>query len=249
MNNNLPQVIAFQEYERADNYKYKLPYQLNSGIEIMSIDYDLESLKQKGIKFHGSRAKIDSVFYLHPYKDNVYINSEIAEEYLLSEKIELYKSFAAVLGAREIYTEFIQREDKSIEVTFDGKVQVKVVNAGLNISNIENNMRSKLHQINHKIDIVDNFDLNKNIDKLYKKIEDYNLDHEIDLISLVKSRDSRDSGVQLKETTIKSEITSEYNNLLKISAQLSSPVFNLGADFNESLKTVNSLTINLKFKF
>lgn len=46
MNNNLPQVILFQEDEKALNYRYKLPFQLDVNVSIKSIEYDVEEFKK-----------------------------------------------------------------------------------------------------------------------------------------------------------------------------------------------------------
>ena len=91
--------------------------------------------------------------------------------------------------------------------------------------------------------------MNKNIEELRKLIDEFNLGHEIDIISLIDFRDSRVSGTILKERHVKSEITSEYNKTLDISAKLTNPVFSVSTEFKNRVKRVQKIMIDIKFEF
>jgi hypothetical protein len=249
MNNNLPQVILFQEDEKALNYGFKIPFELNSDVAVRSIEYDLEDFKNGEVKLVGPRPTKDAIYYLHPYKDNEYVHESLGEMYFLEEKLELYKRVGYLLGAKSISTKVILSESKKLEVDVEGKVRVKVVNSGTNVNYSKQSQYKEALEISEKYNQKENYDLNKNIDELRDMTEKLNLHHELGIISLIEARDSRNSGVELSERKVKSEISSEYNRLLQISAQLSSPVFSVGADFKHSLETLNKLNVDIEFVF
>lgn len=249
MNNNLPQVILFQEDEKALNYRYKLPFQLNSNISIKSIEYDVDEFKNNGIKLIGPQPTKDAIYYLHPYKKNEYVHESLGEMYFLEEKMNLYRRVGALLGAKYISTEVVLLESKKLEIDIEGNLRIKVINAGTDINYSEQSKYQNFQVTKEKIGFEDNFDLNKNIDALRIMIDKRNLHHELGIISLVEGRDSRDSGVSLKSKKVNSEISSEYNSLLEVSAQLSAPVFSVGSNFKRSLETLNKLNVNIEFEF
>jgi len=249
MKNNLPKVVLFQEDEKADNYRYKLPFILNSDIAIKSIEYDVEEFTNNGIKLIGPRPTKDAVYYLHPYKNNEYIHESLGEMYLLEEKMNLYRRVGALLGAKFISTKVVSTESKKLEIDIEGKLRVKIVNTGTSVNYSEHSKYQRFQITKEEIEFKDNFDLNKNIDELRVMIDTLNLHHELGIISLIEGRDSRDSGVSLKSRNVSSEISSEYNSLLEISVQLSAPVFSVGANFKRSLETLNKLNVEIDFEF
>lgn len=249
MENNLPQVILFQEDEKALNYKYKLPFQLDSNVVVKSIEYGVEDLKDKGVKLVGPRPTKDTIYYLHPYKDNEYVHESQGEMYFLKEKLDLYRKVGYLLGAKSISTKVILSESKKISIDVEGKLQIKLIKAESNVHFSEQSKYKSSLEISEKYNQKENYDLNKNIDELRIIIDKLNLHHETDITSLIDARDSRTSGVELSERKVKSEISSEYNRLLQVSAQLSSPVFSVGVDFKRSLETLNKLNINIEFEF
>ncbi|WHT39529.1 hypothetical protein QNH98_02175 [Myroides sp. mNGS23_01] len=247
--NTLQEIILFQEDEQALNYRYKLPFMLDKKIAIKSIEYDVEAFLSKGIKLIGDRPSTGAVYFLHPYKNNEYIHANNIEAYLFEEKFTLYRRVGALLGATSISTKVVSIEVEKLEIDVNGKVHVKAVNGEANVNYKRDSKYSRLEIVSEKIKQEAHFDRNKNIDELRKLMDDLNLHHEIGITSLIDARDSRDSGVLLKEKKIVSEISSEYNSLLKISAQLSSPVFNVSSEFKRSLETVKKLNIEIEFIF
>lgn len=247
--NTLQEIILFQDDEQALNYRYKLPFMLDKKIAIKSIDYDVEAFLSNDIKLIGNRPSIGAMYYLHPYKNNEYIHENNVETYLLEEKLTLYRRVGALLGATSISTKFVSSEVEKLEIDVNGKVRVKVLNGEANVNYKRDSKYSRLEIVSEKIKQEAHFDRNKNIDELRLLIDRLNLNHETGITSLIDGRDSRNSGVLLKEKKIVSEISSEYNSLLKISAQLSSPVFNVSSEFKRSLETVKKLNIEIEFIF
>lgn len=249
MNNNLPQVVLFQDDEKALNYRYKLPFQLKSSVSIKSIDYDVDAFKSNGVKLIGPQPVQDSIYYLHPYKKNEYVHESFGELYFLEEKLNLYRRVGALLGAKSISTKLDLTESKKIEIDVEGNLKVKVLKADVNVNSKEISKYQQSLEISEQYNLEQNFNLNDNIDKLRLMIDNLNLYHELGIISLIDARDSRDSGTSLSKRTVNSEISSEYNNLLEISAQLSSPVFSVGVNFKRSLETLNKLNVEIIYEF
>lgn len=249
MKNNLPQVVLFQEDEKALNYRYKLPFQLNNNISIKSIEYDIDEFKNNGIKLIGPQPTRDAIFYLHPYKKNVYVHESLGELYFLKEKLDLYRRVGALLGAKSISTKVVQTESKNLTIDIEGKLQVKLVKGETSLNYNEQSKYKQALEIYEEYTLQNNFDLQKNVDELKIMIDQLNLHHELEIISLLEARDSRHTGTSLSKRNVKSEISSEYSNLLQVSAQLSSPVFNVGADFKRSLETLNKLNVDIEYVF
>ena len=249
MSNNLPRVILFQEDEKALNYRYKLPFELNSEVAVKSIEYDVEELKESGLEFVGPRPTKDAIYYRHPYKDKVYVHESLGEDYFLKEKLDLYKRVGYLVGAKSISTKVVLTESKKLEIDAEGKVKVKLVEVDGSVKKSEESKYQSSLEISEKYEQKENFNLNKNIDELRKLIDEFNLRHELDIISLIDARDSRNSGVSLTERKVKSEMSSEYNSLLEISAQLSAPIFSVGFNFKRSLEKVNKVNIDIEFLF
>lgn len=249
--NKLPQVILFQEDEKALNYKYRLPFTLNANIAVKSIEYDLEELRSKGIKLEGPRPEKDTVYYLHPYKEHTYIHEDLGEMYLLREKLDLYRRVGSLLGAKSISTEveIINSEKVEIDINTGLELPFKKIEAEVNFEYERENKEYRKLEINEKFNLKENYDLNKNIDELRGLIERLYLQHESEITSLIEARDSRESGVELSERVVNSEISSEYNKLVKVSAQFSSPIFSVSSDFKRSLERLNRLNMKIEYVF
>lgn len=209
----------------------------------------LRNLKNSGIKLIGPQPTKNAIYYLHPYNKNEYIHESLGEMYLLEQKMNLYRRVGALLGAKSISTTVVSTESKKLEIDVEGNLRIKVIKADTNINYSEQSKYQRFQVTKEEIEFKDNFDLNKNIDELRAMIDKLNLHHELEIISLVEGRDSRDSGVSLKSRKVNSEISSEYNSLLEVSAQLSSPIFSVGTDFKRSLETVNKLNVEIEFNF
>lgn len=247
--NNPKQVLLFQEDEKALGYMYRLPvgYDMEN-IDVKSIDYDVEEIKEN-YTLVGSQPTKNSVYHLHPYKKNTYIHESLGEDYFLKEKLALYKRVGQLLGAKSIATKVISIENKKREIDTNGNLQYKLVDGGVNVKNtISENYKNSL-EILDTYQHQENFDLDRNITELHNIINEFNLHHEIDLISMIDARDSKNSGTILSSRHIKSEISSEYNKVLDISAKLSIPLFSVSTGFKDSLKIVNKVIVDIKFEF
>lgn len=243
------QVLLFQEDEKALGYQYEIPRTLSMrDIDVKSIDYDVEEVN-KNFTLVGAQPTENSVYYLHPYKKNTYVHESLGEDYFLKEKLALYIKVGYLIGAKTIVTKVISSESKKREIDANGECRYKVIEGDLNINHTTTESYKKSLEISKTFEHKDNFDLDKNIDKLRKMIDMFNLHHETNMISMIDARDSRNSGTILKTEHVKSEITSEYNKILDISAKLSNPVFSVSAGFKDNLEIINKIKVDIRFEF
>ena len=251
MNKKLPKVLLFQEDEKALNYKYKYPdYVLGKDIEVKSFEYDVDELKEAGVKFIDGDPKDNAVYFLHPYKENTYVSEKQPENYFLEEKLEFYKRIATLLGAKKIETKLISEESQKIEVDVQGNITLTPVAKLEGGAKIEKNQNNKTSlEIEDSFELQPNFNLHKNIEVLRGLIKEFNLHHETGIVSLIDNRDSTNSGTLLKKRKVKSEITSEYNHLLEISAKLNVKAFETSATFKRKVEKMNKLTLEIIFEF
>lgn len=248
MSNKLPQVVLFQNDEIALNYRYKLPYELDKNIAIKSIEYDLEDFSKYELINNGRVFESD-VYLLHPYKDNTYIEQSLMESYLINEKLNLYSRIASLLGANQVrtYVEFVESE--SYVLNADGSLKVKIVELSVEYKEQETKKYTKSIEISNTYSQSENFNLHKNIDDIYRMISKYNLSREVQLVSLVEGRDDRKGGVMQKTKRIRTELTTEVNNLYQLSAKVTTPIFNVNFNLKKSLERVNKLMVELEFIF
>lgn len=248
-NNNPKQVLLFQEDEKALGYQYEIPRTLSMrGIDVKSIDYDVEEVN-KNFTLEGPQPSENSVYYLHPYKKNTYVHESLGEDYFLKAKIFYLKRVAQLLGAKSIVTKIELTESKKREIDANGNCRYKLIEGGIDVKHKTQERYTNTLEISENVTPEDDFDLNKNIDILRNEIKEFNLYHELELVDLIESRDSRVFKTKLTSKHIKTKISSEYNRLLDISAKLSNPIFDVSTGFKDNLEIVNEIIIDIKFEF
>ncbi|MCU7543242.1 hypothetical protein [Riemerella anatipestifer] len=247
-----PELIVFQEDEIALGYKYLSETKnLPSDIEIKSYEYDLEKVRNE---FHiiGGNPRLQTVLYKHPYQENTYINGDIdnIESFFLKEKLNLYMDFGRLLGAKSINVKVTSFKSEEREMDASGEVKYKVVNIDSSYKKEEEKKLTSTIEISKEYEKSDNFNLCNNIDELKKRIDNLNLYHETELVSLVRERDSRDGGVFNSKTRVKSTITSEYRRASEFAFNLAAtPVFELNSKVKNSVKNVNEIEVDIEFIF
>lgn len=261
MTNNIKpkQILLFQEDEIALGYESRLPSGIKmKDIDVKSIEYDVEEVKSKYVLL-GEQPNEHSVYYLHPYQKNTYVNEKLGEDFLLRAKMELYKKVGQLLGAKSISIDVLSINNCEIKINInvEGRDSAGVITggipigAGVKVENTDIRDYKRKFEISSTYCIQNDFDLDKNIDELRDMIDQFNLHHETDLVSLINDRDVRSSGgSMLKSRSIKSEISSEYNKILDISLKLSVPdVFDLSSEFNRNTRIIKKIEVNINYEF
>lgn len=249
-------IIIFQDDETALGYKFAESFPIDFPLENISIkssEYDVDFFKEHNLQIIGDQPKnSQDIFLKHPYLDNTYINSDFSDlqDYFLKQKINFYKKVAKDLGATAINAKVsrIEISEDEINVKVDGK-HVSGVGVEIDVKNNEKSDFQNKYSFESRFEIQKNHNLSDNIDRMKEFINSHNLNHELDLISLIDSRDSRISGNLLKYEKITSEITSEINKLKKISGRLRIPVFSLKADFERNISTYTKIELEIEYFF
>lgn len=252
MSNNSPKpVLLFQEDEKALGYQYELPRELSMrDIDVKSIDYDVEEVN-KNYTLAGSRPTENSVYYLDPYDvaKKRHINEKnFTPMNVLKSKINYFLRVGDFLGATkmEVKVKSVNKAERKID--FDVNGNYKLVKAKVDVTNEEIKEIIETYEVYEKLSKKENFDLNRNIDILRSELKELNL-FEPDLERYIDGRDARISGNSTDNRGIRTDLASEYNNILDISGKLSNPVFSVSAGFKDSLKIVNQIIVDIKFEF
>lgn len=249
MSQNLPEVVLFQNDEKSLGYKFEenAP-QLSPKIEIKSIDYDAEDFI-KNFELIGGKPEENSVFYLNPYKSNTYVHESKADKYFLAEKIALYRLVAYYLGATKVESIVTIDEQAILSTDKEGNLSYKFVKAKVRTKKEMEESYFETCHITEDFKLNENYDIKNGIILCEKLIIDNNLQGETELILLLKTRHSELVGSQSTKKTINTEISSEYNSLLEVSATLTSPIFSVSGSFTRSVKTLNKIRVAITFTF
>lgn len=242
-------IVLFEEDERSLNYKFeKFADRLNS-TEILSLEYDKDKFLND-YEIVGQEPEIGSVYYKHPCKPNCYVNSSLGEYFFMQEKIGVYGKIAQLLGATGFEaTVVLDSQEKKIKVV-NGDIQYQVVKIEGDRKEEQTKKIIQSLQLNRKITIEPHFDKNSSYNEACEFLKSNNFTSDPSLNSLLESRNP-DNGSVTQEQTIKIELTSEYNELLEISAGLEvmKEVFKLNMSFSEKFESIKKVNLDMKIYF
>lgn len=250
---NLPKIIIFQEDERARNYRWKLPEKSTfrrQPIMVRSFEYDKdEFLKNNEVIVDNKNFDLDTVFYLHPNRDNVYIEQSKFEDHIFKERILRYIAMAQKLGAKKATLTAELLETKSLDIDANGSVRYKVFKMESNYKKEVEEKFKKTYLDSTEYQPSENFDLVKNFKEAQQWIKDENLYFDLDLIHFVNSRNPETDNLLSKKTLI-TKLTQDTNELLSISANLAvGPLFSLKAGFKENVSSLKELLLKIELEF
>lgn len=250
---NLPKVVIFQEDERSLNYKWRLPDKSDFNrkpIAVKSYEYDKEEfLKNHEVIIDNRNFDLDTVFFLHPNKNNVYIEQSKFEDYIFKERILRYIEMAQKLGATKANFKAELIEVKKIEKSADGSISYKVAKLeGEYKKNFEERFQ-KVYIDNSSYIPSEDYDLAKSYKEAQQWIKDENLYFDQDLVHFVKSRNPITENL-LSTKVLSTKLTQETNQLLEISANLTvGPLFSLKTSFKETVSMQNELLLKMELEF
>lgn len=250
---NLPKVVLFQEDEKSKNYKWSLPEGSDFNrkpIAIKSLEYDKEEfLNNNEVVIANKNFDLDTVFYLHPNRENVYIEQSQFEGHIFKEKILRYIQMAQKLGAKKANLTAELIETRKLKINANGSVEYKVAKLEGELKReIEEKFRETYINNNEYIP-SENYDLAKNYEEALEWIEKENLYFDQDLVHFVKSRNP-EIGNLLSKQELKTQLTQDTNQLLEISASLTvGSIFKLKGGFRESVSSQKDLLLKIELEF
>lgn len=250
---NAPKVVIFQEDEKSLNYKWLLPEnsQFNrKPIAIKSFEYDKEDfLNNNVVIIDNKNFDLDTVFYLHPNKNNTYIEQSRFEDYIFKEKIYRYIQMAQKLGAKKVNFTAELLESKKLETEVDGSASYKIVEVSGEYKKIAEEKFKKTYIDNTEYLPSENYSLVRSYEEAMQWIKDENLYFDQDLCHFVESRNPKTENLLTKKT-LSTKLTQETNELLEISANLTvGLVFSLKANFKENIVNLKELLLKMEVEF
>jgi hypothetical protein len=242
-------VILFEEDERSLNYKFEKYSDKLMSTDILSLEYDKDEFLNS-YEIIGQLPEIGSVYYKHPSKINCYVNSTLDEYYFMQEKIEVYAKVAQLLGATKFdATVVLDSQEKNI-VIVNGDIQYNVVKTEASYNKEQTNKIIQSLNFNRKIKIEPDFDKHSSYNEACQFLKSRNFTADPSLNGLLESRNPYNGSVT-EEQTIKTELTSEYNELLEFSAGLEvmKDVFKLNLGFSRKFESIKKVNLDIKIYF
>lgn len=248
MENNLSRVLCVTTPEKAVNYRWEENSELLDGKGIAVVDMvEIKRLQTEGVQFDNAGAIITegTVFGLHPYRENCYVNLALPEEELLDAKVDLLAQFYKYLGVRSIHFEAEFSEEEKREFSADGSVKYKVVEAKAEYKNTQENKMKKRFSRNETYEGEFSDETYRKAQNMYKQIG-FNRH----LQYLLKQRNPED-GNKIKSQEIEVELTSELNELTEAAFSLTAfgGVFSLKGNFMEKVSTKKTIKLKTKIEF
>lgn len=250
---NLAKIVIFQEDEKAINYLWGLPdnSQLNrKPIAVKSFEYDKQDfLDNNEVIINNKNFDLDTVFYLHPNKDKVYIEQSRFEDYIFRDKIFRYIQMAQKLGARKVNFTAELLTLRKMEIKTDGSISYPTFKLDGEYKKATEEKFRKTYIDNTEYIPSENYDLVKNFNEAKQWIKDENLFFDQELVHFVNSRNP-ETGNLLSKKILSTRLSQETNELLEISANLTvGSVFSLKANFKEDVSNLKELLLKMEIEF
>jgi hypothetical protein len=242
-------IVLFEEDERSLNYKFEKFADRLKSTEILSLEYDKDEFLKK-YEIIGQEPELGSVYYKHPNKPGFYINSSLDEYYFMEEKIEFYAKVAQLLGATGFEATVVLDSIEEMDFSGNGDIKYKVVEFDAKYKETVTNKISQRLELKRKIEKKTDFDIKKGFIKATDFVNSHNFSADTKLQGLIDSRDPENDSFN-KEQTLKTEITSDYNQLLEFSAGLNvmKDVFKLNMGFSKKFKSIKKVNLDMTIYF
>ena len=242
-------IILFEEDEKSLNYKFEKHSDKLKSTEVLSIEYDKDKFIND-FEIVGQLPEIGSVYYKHPSKLNCYVNSREDEYFFMQEKIEIYGKIAQLLGATGFEATVVLDSVGKIEFEADGNIKYKVVEINSSIKEAETTKIIQRLQLKRDIEIQPDFDKHISYEKAIDFIKNHNFSSDPSLKGLIESRDPSIGSLN-KNQNLKTELTSEYNELIEFSAGLNimGDVFNLNIGFSRKFESIKKVNLDMTIYF
>jgi hypothetical protein len=242
-------VVLFEEDEKSLNYMFEQFSEKLKSTEVLSLEFDKEDFLNT-YEIVGQEPEIGSVYYKHPSKLNCYVNSSLDEYYFMQEKIEVYGKVAQLLGATSFEATVVLDSLEEMDFETVGEIKYKVIELDSTSKKAETNKMIQRLELKRDIKIQPDFDKHISYNKAIDFIKSRDFTSDSNLNGLLESRDPNGGSVTEKQT-LKTELTSEYNELLEISAGLKvmGDVFKLNMGFSKKFKSIKKVNLDMKIYF
>nr|WP_315199221.1 hypothetical protein [uncultured Flavobacterium sp.] len=242
-------VILFEDDERSLNYKFEKHSDKLKSTKILSLEYDKDQFLND-YEIIGQLPEIGSVYYKHPSKPNCYVNSALDEYYFMQEKIEVYGKVAQLLGATGFEATVVLDSIEKMDFIGSGDFKYKIVEMNASSKEAETNKIMQRLELKRDLEIQPDFNKIINFNKAIDFVESRNFSSDPSLKGLLESRDPKGGSIT-KNQTLKTELTSEYNELLEFSAGLNvmSGVFKLNMGFSKKFESIKKVNLDMKIYF
>lgn len=241
-------VVLFEDDEKSLNYKYQPGGKNLKSTKVLSVEYDKDKFSQ--FELIGSKPEIGSVYYKHPYKNDVYVNSNLTDFFFIEEKLYFISHIVKLLGAKSFEAELSITDVEKLEITAKGEMQFNAVEVSANYREEETKKLMSKLALKQSFVLDDSFDRNANYRIVVEYFNKYNLSAENSIKGIIHSRDPY-VGNQSDSLDLKTELTSEYNRILDSAAGLSvmGDVFNLNSTYKKQFESIKKVNLSMKVNF
>lgn len=238
------EVIYVTSKERSINYKWDKNYSwLHPGVQIVAID-DIQQM-DIGI-FDGKRILMDTILAKHPFIPNKYIDINASEDTITKSKLLCLGIIAKNLGVRELETTYASEELQEATYDASGNISYKIVQAEAKTKICELDKATGKYW--RQESYTGGFS-QETYEKALKSANEFGLYRDEDIFYLLKQRDPNDKNLMTSQN-VKIELTRELNSQLEIAFTLkASSIFDLKANYSETISKKKIITIETKLIF
>ena len=242
-------IILFEDDERSLNYRFEKFANKLKSTGVLSLEYDKDQFLNN-YEIIGQSPVIGSVYYRHPNKPNCYLDSTLDEYYFMQEKIEIYGRIAQLLGATGFEATVVLDSVESMDFDANGNIKYKVIELNASVREMETKKISQRLELNREIELKPDFNKKASFNEAVDFVKSHNFSSDPSLKGLLNSRNP-DGGSVTRSQTLKTELTSEYNELLEFSAGLNvmGDVFKLSMGFSKKFESIKKVNLDMKIYF
>lgn len=242
-------IILFEDDERSLNYKFEKFANKLKSTDVLSLEYDKDKFLNS-YEIIGQLPQVGSVYYKHPNKPLCYVDSSLDEYYFMQEKIEVYGRVAQLLGATSFKATVVLDSVESMDFDANGNIKYKVIEINASVRETETNKIIQRLVLNRDIDLKPDFNKKTSFNEAVDFVRSHNFSSDPSLNGLIYSRNP-DGGSVTRSQTLKTELTSEYNELLEFSAGLNvmGDVFKLSMGFSKKFELIKKVNLDMKIYF
>lgn len=241
----LKPIIYVSSEERADNYSWCCPESkyLNPNVDFRAIA-DLQTLEGK--KSFPRQLEEGMVLMAHPYRPNVYIDINQAEEALFAMKMDAVEAIARWLGVKTFEATAVYRGEQERTMKIMGEVEYKVVEGAGSFSREKKEAYEKKYS---RCSQYSGESQPEDVEKARQKMKEYGLENERLCQFLLEQRSGGSNSMQGFEENM--TLSNELNENTEIAFSLSAMkgMLKIKSDTELTLKKKMEVALHIKVTF